>query len=57
MIGGHLSGTRRRLIASNKIHSRDRRWRVRQMEEDEMDEALLGFGTEKNSSSVEQSAH
>jgi hypothetical protein len=57
MIGGHLSGTRRRLIASNKIHSRDRRGRVRQMEEDEMDEALLGFGTEKNSSSVEQSAH
>jgi len=27
------------------------------MEEDEMDEALLGFGTEKNTSSVEQSAH
>jgi len=27
------------------------------MEEEEMDEALLGFGTEKNSSSIEQSAH
>jgi len=55
MVGGHLSGMRRRLRASNKI--RDRRWRVRQVEEDELDEALLGFGTEKNSSSGEQSAH
>jgi hypothetical protein len=44
--------------ASNKIQSRHRRWwRVRQVEEDELDEALLGFGTEKNSSSGEQSAH
>jgi hypothetical protein len=57
MIGGHLSVMRRRLRASNKIQSRDRRWRVRQVEEDELDEALLGFGTEKNSSSGEQSAH
>jgi hypothetical protein len=57
MVGGHLSGMRRRLRASNKIHSRDRRWRVRQVEEDELDDALLGFGTEKNSSSSEQSAH
>jgi hypothetical protein len=48
---------RRRLRASNKIQSWDRRWRVRQVEEDELDEALLGFGTEKNSSSGEQSAH
>jgi hypothetical protein len=57
MVGGHLSGMRRRLRVSNKLHSRDRRWRVRQVEEDELDEALLGFGTEKNSSSGEQSAH
>jgi hypothetical protein len=27
------------------------RWRVRQAEEDEMDEALLGLGTEKDGSS------
>jgi hypothetical protein len=57
MVGRHLSGVRRRLRASNKIQSRDQRWRVRQMEEDELDEALLGLGTEKNSSSGEQSAH
>jgi hypothetical protein len=57
MLGGHLSGMRRRLRVSNKIQSRDRRWHVRQVEEDELDEALLGLGTEKNSSSGEQSAH
>jgi hypothetical protein len=57
MVGGHLLGMRRRLRASNKIQSPDRRWRVRQVEEDELDDALLGFGTEKNSSSGEQSAH
>jgi hypothetical protein len=51
MAGGHLSGMRQRLRASNKIQPRERRWRVRQVEEDEVDEALLGFGTEKNSSS------
>lgn len=52
MVGGHLSGMRRRLRPANNIQPRQRRWRVRQVEEDELDEALLGLGTEKNSSSV-----
>jgi hypothetical protein len=50
MVGGHLSGMRRRLRVSN-IQPRERSWRVRQVEEDELDEALLGLGTEENSSS------
>jgi len=38
----------RRLKASLKIQPRQRRWRVRQVEEDEVDESLLGLGTEEN---------
>jgi hypothetical protein len=52
MVGGHLSGMRRRLRPTNNIQPRKRRWRVRQVEEDELDVALLGLGTEKHSSSV-----
>jgi hypothetical protein len=57
MVGGHLSDMRRRLRASTKIHCRDRCRRVRRQMEEDLDDALLGFGTEKNSSSGEQSAH
>jgi hypothetical protein len=52
MVGGHLSPMRQRLRPANNIQPPQRRWRVRQVEEDELDEALLGLGTEKNSSSV-----
>jgi hypothetical protein len=30
---------------------RERRWRVRNAEDDELDDSLLGFGSEKESSS------
>ena len=50
MVVGDLSGMRRRLRPPNNFQTRERRWRARQVEEDEMDEALLGLGTEKNSS-------
>jgi hypothetical protein len=35
---------------SIKISLRKPRWRVRQAEEEEVDETLLGLGTEKNGS-------
>jgi hypothetical protein len=51
MVGGFYGGMRRKLKPSIKIQPARRRWRVRQAEEDEMDEALLGLGTEKDGSS------
>jgi hypothetical protein len=49
MVGWHLSGMRRKLRRSIKFHRpRKRRWRVRQADEDEVDETLLGLGTEKD---------
>jgi hypothetical protein len=41
----------RKLRPSIKISPRKPRWRVRQVEEDEVDEALLGLGSEKDGSS------
>ena len=51
MIGRHLWGMHRKLRPSIKVQPRKPRWRVRQAEEDEVDEALLGLGTEKDGSS------
>jgi hypothetical protein len=51
MIGGHLWGMQRRLRPSIKIRPRNPRWLVRQAEEDELDETLLGLGAEKDGSS------
>jgi hypothetical protein len=42
----------RKLRPSIKISLRKLRWRLRQAEEDEVDEALLGLGTEKEASSA-----
>jgi hypothetical protein len=41
----------RKLRPSGKIPLRKRRWRMRQADEDELDDALLGRGTEKDGSS------
>jgi hypothetical protein len=51
MVGRHLSGMQRKLRPLIKILPQKPRWRVRQAEEDEVDEALLGLGTEKDGSS------
>jgi hypothetical protein len=52
MVGRHLSDMRRKLRRSIKFqHPRKPRWHVRQADEDEVDEALLGLGTEKDGSS------
>ena len=51
MVGRHLSGMQRKLRPSIKALPRKPRWRVRQAEDDEVDEALLGLGTEKDGSS------
>jgi hypothetical protein len=51
MVSRQLSGMQRKLRPSIKILRQKRRWRVRQAEEDEVDEALLGLGTEKDGSS------
>jgi len=51
VVDWHLSGMQRKLRPSSKIPPRKRRWRVRQADEDELDEALLGLGTEKDGSS------
>jgi hypothetical protein len=40
MVGRHLSGMQRKLRSSIKILPQKPRWRVRQAEEDEVDEAL-----------------
>jgi hypothetical protein len=40
MVGRHLSGMQRKLRPSIKILPQKPRWRVRQAEEDEVDEAL-----------------
>jgi hypothetical protein len=41
----------RKVRPSIKILPRKPHWRVRQAEDDEVDEALLGLGTEKDGSS------
>jgi hypothetical protein len=51
MVGRHLSGMQRKLRPSIKILPQKPRWRVRQAEEDERDDALFGLGTEKDGSS------
>jgi hypothetical protein len=51
VVDRHLSGMQRKLRPSIKISLRKPRWRVRQAEEDEVDETLLGLGTEKDGSS------
>jgi hypothetical protein len=51
VVDWHLSAMQRKLRPSSKITPRKRRWRVRQADEDELDEALLGLGTEKDGSS------
>jgi hypothetical protein len=45
-----LTGMQRKLRPSIKISPRKPRWRVRQADEDEVDETLLGLGTEKDGS-------
>jgi hypothetical protein len=47
MVSRHLSGMQRKLRPSIKILRQKRSWRVRQAEEDEVDEALLGLGPRK----------
>jgi hypothetical protein len=51
MVGRHLTGMQRKSRPSITILRRKPRWRVRQAEEDEVDEALLGLGAEKDGSS------
>jgi hypothetical protein len=51
MVDWHLSGMERKLKPSIKILPETPRWRVRQAEDEEVDEALLGLGTEKDGSS------
>jgi hypothetical protein len=52
MVGRHLSGMQRKLSQSIKFQRpRKPRWRVRQADEDEVGETLLGLGTEKDGSS------
>jgi hypothetical protein len=41
----------RKLRRSIKTMPRKQHWRVRHVEDDEVDEALLGLGTEKDASS------
>jgi hypothetical protein len=43
----------RRTKITIKIPRRQRRWRVQNAEDDELDETLLGFGAEKETSSAE----
>ena len=50
MVEPQLSGMQRKLRPLIKISLRKARWRVRQAEEDEVDETLLGLGTEKDGS-------
>jgi hypothetical protein len=50
MVGRHLSGMQRKLRRSFNSRPRKPRWRVRQVAEDEVDETLLGLGTEKDGS-------
>jgi hypothetical protein len=53
MVGRHLLGMQRKLRPSIKAMPRKPRWRVRQAaEDDEVDETLLGLGTEKDGSSA-----
>jgi hypothetical protein len=52
VVGRHLSGMQRKLRRSIKFQrSRRPRWRIRQVDEDEVDESLLGLGTEEDGSS------
>jgi hypothetical protein len=52
MVGRHLSGMQRKLRRSIKFQrSRKQRWRVQQADEHEVDESLLGLGTEEDGSS------
>ena len=49
MVGRNLSGMQRKLRRPiNLQRPRKPRWRVRQTYEDEVDEILLGLGTEKD---------
>jgi hypothetical protein len=50
MVGRHLSGMQRKFRRSINAQPRKPRWRVRQADEDEVDETLLGLGTEKDGS-------
>jgi hypothetical protein len=51
VVDWHLSGMQQKLRPSGKIPPRKRRWRMRQADEDELDETLFGLGTEKDGSS------